>query len=187
MIGSIGDLLHQLTLRGVRFYLDERDQLAMVCDAGELPAELLQPIRDHHATLVALAKAKWEMAWRSAVESNESYRFFADLCDSMKDQPEGADLWLEAGRSDEPCPKCRWDITFVAVDEANSSMVRRCAACGFSLGFLAWRNRQRLVESIRQVDAGIRPLYDDVEETGQTGGGTPDAPNHHPLYQKERG
>jgi hypothetical protein len=135
---------------------------------------------------VALAEAKWEMAWRNAVESNESYRFFADLCESMKDQPERADLWLEDGRSDELCPKCRWDITFVAVDEANNSMVRRCAACGFSLGFLAWRNRQRLLEVIRQVGEGIRPRYDETE-AGQAGGGTPDAPNHNPLSSKECG
>jgi hypothetical protein len=186
MIGSVADLLHQLTLRGVRFYLDERNQLALICDSGELPAELLQPIREHHATLVALAEAKWEMAWRNAVESNESYRFFADLCESMKDQPERADLWLEDGRSDELCPKCRWDITFVAVDEANNSMVRRCAACGFSLGFLAWRNRQRLLKMIRQVGEGIRPRYDETE-AGQAGGGTPDAPNHNPLSSKECG
>jgi hypothetical protein len=188
VIGNIGDLLHQLTLRGVSFYLDEHNQLALFCDQGEVPQEILEAIPTYHSTLLAIAQTKWELAWRKAVETNESYRFFADLCESMKNKPEGADMWLESGRSDEVCPKCRWDITFVCVDEASDSMVRRCAACGFSLGFLAWRSRQRLLEAIRQVGEGIRPAYDhDSKETGQPGGGTPDAPNQHPLYQKERG
>lgn len=188
MIASVADLLYQFSLLGVSFYLDDNDQLAVSRDDGQVPPDILQAIPDYHPTLVSIAKAKAELAWRNAVEGNESYRFFADLGEAMKEKPELADIWLEAGRSDEVCPKCRWDITFVSVDETSDSMARRCAACGFALGFVAWRSRQRLLEAIRQVGEGIRPAYDhDSKETGQPGGGTPDAPNQHPLYQKEAG
>ena len=187
MIASVAELLHQFALLGVSLYLNQDGVLEIHRDDGKVPPELLQAVPDYYPTLVSIGRAKAELAWRNAVETNESYRFFTDLAESMRGKPELNDMWLEAGRSDEDCPKCRWDITFVEVDEANDSMVRRCAACGFSLGFLAWRNRQRLVEAIRQVDAGIRPLYDDVEEAGQADVGASDAPNPTTLIEKEAG
>ena len=185
---SIGDLLHQMTLAEVSFYADHNDRLVLISNLPntDVPSEILAAVGPFYKNLVEIAKLKWELAWRNAVESNESYRFFADLEKSMQGKPELSDVWLESGRSDEDCPKCRGDITFVDLDEANNSMVRRCAACGFSLGFVAWRNRQRLLEVIRQVGEGIRPRYDETE-AGQPGGGTPDAPNPNPLSSKECG
>ena len=188
MIG-IGDLLHEMTLAEVSFYADHNDKLVIKSNLDKpVPTEILVAVGQFYRQLVEIAKVKSELAWRNAVETNESYRFFDDLAKSMKGKPELADVWLESGRSDEDCPKCRGDITYVETIEDDNSMVRRCAACGFSLGFVAWRNRQRLLEAIRQVDAGIRPGYDhDAKEAGQPDAQTPDAPNQPPLSQKESG
>jgi hypothetical protein len=187
MIG-IGDLLHQMTVGEVSFYIDHNDQLVLFSNKGkDVPTDILAAVGPFYGQLVEIARVKWELAWRNAVERNESYRFFDDLCKSMQDKPERADLWLESGRSDEVCPKCRWDITYVELIEADDSLVRRCAACGFSLGFVAWRSRQRLLEAIRQVGEGIRPVYDFGNEAGQSDVSASGAPNQTTLYQKEAG